>query len=619
MLGLLFTISGFIFILLMLLIYSSKSRTIKNNLSIKLFRLTIDFVIYMSISEFIMILVDHYTDIYWLRILFLKIHWLTGFLSLYFILLYLYCAAFNFKDHTFKSFIKEDKIMKYFTIGSIIYYIFFLVFPVKIDSIVDNYTPLPIIAMFTPYFICEYIILLKCILFNKETPKNIKNCVISFSIVFATLLVFQFIFSNISFWIIGVVFAVYIIYFINANPDLTLITEIDNLKESIDKSNRAKSDFLSNMSHEIRSPMNAILGFSETIINDEEFDQKRVLSDLNYINSSSKTLLEITKNILDISKIETGSDTIENKEYSLKEHILDWNGIVNTRLANKNIKYILNVDNDIPSKLYGDSTKIFQIVLNLLTNAIKYTEVGRISLNIEKNIVNNKTVNLKFTVSDTGFGIKDEDKPKVFEKFTRLDSATTNEIEGTGLGLVLTKRYAELMGGNLWFDSEFGAGSTFYFEIPQEIVDITPMGDINTIIQAQNDNGKTYLDCSNYKALIVDDDELNLNVTERLLKVYNFKIDKVDNGKDCVYKYKLGEDYDIIFLDDVMSGMTGVEVVGIIRKVVGYRQPIFVALTANAIADSKKMYIEKGFDDYIAKPIDTNELDRLINRYFNKK
>ena len=619
MLGLLFTIAGFIFILLMLLVYASKSRTIKDNLSVKLFRLTIDFVIYLSVTEFILVFVNSITEIYWIRLLFLKIHWVSGLICLYFVILYLYSESFNYRNYTFKLFLKNDKVIRYFSIASLVYFIIFLVFPVTIENIVDNYTPLPILLLFVPYYGAGYIVMFKYIILNKNVSKYIKKTIYIFTGAFLAIIVFQFIYTNISFWIIGVTFMVYIMYFLMANPDLILIEEIDNLKASIDKSNRAKSDFLSNMSHEIRSPMNAILGFSETILNDEEFDRQRTINDLNYINSSSKTLLEITKNILDISKIETGSDTIENKEYSLKEHILDWNGIVNTRLANKNIKYILNVDKEIPTRLYGDSTKVFQIVLNLLTNAVKYTEVGRITLNIEKTINNNKEVTLKFTVADTGFGIKEEDKPKVFEKFSRLDEATTNEIEGTGLGLVLTKRYAELMGGKLWFDSEFGAGSTFYFEIPQAVVDPTPMGDINTIIQAENTSGKNYLDCSQYKVLIVDDDELNLNVTERLLKVYNFKIDKVDNGKDCVYKYKLGEDYDIIFLDDVMSGMSGVEVVDIIRNVVGYRQPIFVALTANAIAESKKMYIEKGFDDYIAKPIDTNELDRLINRYCNKK
>jgi signal transduction histidine kinase/ActR/RegA family two-component response regulator len=614
MLGLLFTIAGFIFILLMLLVYVSKSRTIKNNLSIKLFRLTIDFVIYLSITEFIVVFVNSITEIYWIRLLFLKIHWVSGLICLYFVILYLYSESFNYRNYTFKLFLKNDKIVRYFSIASLVYFVIFLVFPVTIENIVDNYTPLPILLLFVPYYGSGYIVMFKYIILNKKVSKHIKNTIYTFTGVFLAIIVFQFIYTNISFWIIGVTFMVYVLYFFIANPDLILIEEIDNLKASIDKSNRAKSDFLSNMSHEIRSPMNAILGFSETILNDEEYDQQRTINDLNYINSSSKTLLEITKNILDISKIETGSDTIENKEYSLKEHILDWNGIVNTRLANKNIKYILNVDKEIPSKLYGDSTKVFQIVLNLLTNAIKYTEVGRITLNIEKTINNNKEVTLKFTVADTGFGIKEEDKPKVFEKFTRLDEATTNEIEGTGLGLVLTKRYAELMGGKLWFESEYRVGSKFYFEIPQRIVDNTPIGDINQTIEINE--SKKLKDFSNYRVIVVDDDMLSLKVTRRILEAYNLDIVTVSDAKECINAIKMDEHFDLILLDHIMNKMDGIEAFNIIKNLKVFCDiPPIIMLTANAIAGVKEMYLKEGFDGYLSKPIDINELDRLLNTY----
>ena len=409
----------------------------------------------------------------------------------------------------------------------------------------------------------------------------------------------------------------FVIYFLIENPDLRYIKEIDIMKNQIERSSRAKSDFLSNMSHEIRSPMNAIIGFSESILNDsEEYDASRTLNDLNHIKSSSKNLLDIINNILDISKIETGSDTIENKDYSLKNHIIDWTGIVDTRLGGKNIKFILEVDKDIPTKLNGDATKIFQIVLNILTNSVKYTEVGRIKMTINKELINNKTVKLKFKVSDTGFGIKKEDYDKVFQKFSRLDSAKTNEIEGTGLGLVLTKKYANLMGGDIWFESEYGAGTTFYFDVPQTIVDITPMGDINETIEVEA--SKTLLNCTNLKALVVDDDELNLKVTERLLKAYNFTVETSSSPEEVIYKIKQGEYYNIIFLDHVMPMIDGVELMKIIKGLRGYKIPPIVALTANAITGVRAYYLKEGFDEYISKPIDINELDKIINKYFNK-
>lgn len=206
----------------------------------------------------------------------------------------------------------------------------------------------------------------------------------------------------------------------------------------------------------------------------------------------------------------------------------------------------------------------------------------------------------------------------MFSKFTRLNNAVENEIEGSGLGLglVITKEYVESMGGRIWFETQYRVGSTFYIEVPQKIVDATTLGAAVATVKTQNSGEK--LDCSNYTALIVDDNNLNIKVAKRLLEGYKFKIDSVTAGKDCVYKIKEGTHFDIIFMDHMIPEMDGIETLHVLKKLDGYELPPITALTANAITGMKEMYLNEGFDDYLSKPINTNELDRIINRFFNK-
>ena len=369
----------------------------------------------------------------------------------------------------------------------------------------------------------------------------------------------------------------YFLYFNIENPDLEIISELENLKGEIEKSNKAKSDFLSNMSHEIRSPMNAIIGFSSTLLSDEEFDEDSVRSDIKNISNAGNSLLDIINNILDISKIESGKETLNMKEYSLASIIMELSSIIESRIGNNPIKFITDVDNNIPSKLYGDSTKIFQILLNILVNSVKYTEVGRIKLSVQSDTVMDK-VNLHIKVSDTGYGIKKDDYDKLFEKFSRLDTATEKEIEGTGLGLVITKKYVDLMGGKIWFESEYQVGTTFYVDITQKIVDKKPIGTVHEPIKEETK--LDYIDCSKYKVLIVDDNKLNLKVASRLLEAYKFNIEMVESGKECIYKVKEGNKYDMIFMDHMMPEMDGIETLHVIRKLKDYSIPPVVVLTS---------------------------------------
>ncbi|MBR4178391.1 MAG: response regulator [Bacilli bacterium] len=609
------SLSSFLVLILLILVYYSKKN--ESSLSSKFYRVLLFSCVLLLIFQILTYSLYSEGEITFYSKLFYKIYWLIGVEWAYITICYFIVFLNDTEEKSILLLIKKNKSFKIYLIFTIIF--IFVIFSIKIPvKNSDNYLFGLTSYLSAGYSVVTNFLILIPIFLNhgKYENEKIRN-VILVPVTLGIFFIFQIIFPTIIIMGLGYVVQIVLMYFMIENPDLKLIKKIDQLKTSVERSSKAKSDFLSNMSHEIRSPMNAIIGFSETILNEENYDLASVINDVNHIKSSSKTLLEIINNILDISKIETGSDTLEMKEYSLKNLIVDWTGIVDARLEGKNIKFILEVDKEIPNKLYGDSTKIFQVVLNILTNAVKYTEVGRIKMSISRTYDENRNLILHFKVSDTGFGIKEEDYDKVFQKFSRLDSAKTNEIEGTGLGLVLTKKYAELMGGSIWFESEYGAGTTFYFNVPQRIIDPTPMGDITESINEETN--KDLIDCSKYSVLIVDDDELNLKVTERLLGGYKFKIDKLSNPEECITRFKMGYHYDIVFLDHVMPRVDGIELVHVIKNLKGYYVPPVIALTANAITGVREMYLKEGFDEYLSKPIDINELDRIIEKYFKKQ
>ena len=449
---------------------------------------------------------------------------------------------------------------------------------------------------------------------NRKTTKPIyKTTIIAMIIEIHIALVFQIIYPTISISAIAIALQIYFLYFNVENPDLELISEIETAKNQIDRSSKAKTDFLSNMSHEIRSPMNAIIGLSESLVKGD-FDEESVKEDILNINQAGNNLLDIINNILDISKIETGQDTIDAKEYYLSNILAELKTIVESRIAAKPIKYIVDVNESVPNKLYGDSVKIFQVLLNILTNSVKYTEVGKIILSLRYEINNNDVI-LHFKISDTGYGIKKEDFDRLFEKFARLDIAVNKEIEGTGLGLLITKKYVDLMGGKIWFDSQYQVGTTFYIDLTQKVLDKTPLIAHQDSVEKKEID---YVDCSEFRVLLVDDNALNLKVAHKLLSKYNFKIDEVSSGMDCINKIKSNEIYHMIFLDHMMPEMDGIEVLHVLKDLSGYNIPPIVALTANAISGVKEMYLKEGFDEYLSKPINISELNKIILKYFSK-
>lgn len=613
--GLMLTIGSLLFIILLFIVYFSKQRflSIRN----KIYRYMLVIEIVLIVSEIIASLMAYYVDIEILNLSIYRIHWFTG--IIWFSLLYYYSLVFldnlqanNLIEIMFMN--KRTKIITAIFIASGLLY-FFVPFE-RIDGL--NVSYIPGAASYFVLAFCAFVVLMisfYTLKKAKQAPLRKKVSIWLMIIELLIIFILQLAFPNIGFSPIGAAVQMFFLYFNIENPDLKIISELETVKNEIEKSNKAKSDFLSNMSHEIRSPMNAIVGLSESLLNDPNFDLESAKADIKHISSAGNNLLDIINNILDISKIESGKETLDLREYSLGSILMELSSIIEARIADRPIKLIMEVDKNIPSKLNGDSTKLFQVLLNILTNAVKYTEVGKIKLMVMGD-VKDDFVTLHFKISDTGYGIKKEDYDKLFEKFSRLDTATQNEIEGTGLGLVITKKYVDLMGGKIWFESEYEVGTTFFVDVTQKIINSKKLGSIS---EPQGDDKEiSYTNCTGKKALIVDDNKLNIKVATRLLGPYNFDVDTVSSGKDCIYKIKEGTNYDIIFLDHMMPEMDGIEVLHVLRKLDGYNIPPVVALTANAITGMKEMYLKEGFDEYLSKPINVSELNKLIKKYFGK-
>ena len=394
------------------------------------------------------------------------------------------------------------------------------------------------------------------------------------------------------------------------------------LKDAADEAvqaTQAKSKFLAQMSHEIRTPINAVLGMNEMILRESEDEDIHEYSE--NIESAGKTLLALINSILDFSKIEDGKMDIVPVRYDTADLINDLINMISDKAEKKDLLLELQIDEQLPHSLYGDDVRIRQIIINLLTNAVKYTREGKVTLIIQRQDVTDgsEDIVLHVEVIDTGIGIRKEDMGKLFESFQRLDEEKNHNVEGTGLGISIVQCLLKMMGSSLEVESEYGKGSRFYFDLRQTVVDGTPVG--NNVIQRERvkKEEKGYLYAPDAEILIVDDNQMNLKVASGLLKRSGIKIDTALSGMESIEMVKKKQ-YDIIFMDHMMPEMDGIETMKALRmsEFLPMNTKIIV-MTANAIAGAKEQYLAEGFDDYLSKPIVVDGLEKILSEYLPKE
>ncbi len=391
--------------------------------------------------------------------------------------------------------------------------------------------------------------------------------------------------------------------------------EIIELKEAAEAASRSKSLFLANMSHEIRTPMNAIVGFNELIL--QKSKNSEILGYANDIKVSSNNLLSIINDVLDLSRIESGKMELNEVNYKLDELIKE--SVLNIKSAaeNKGLEFILDVDSNLPYGLYGDNAHIRNVLVNLLNNAVKYTPTGFVKFVVKLDDIRDDLVTIRFAIADSGIGIKESDIPRLFDEFEKFDTKKNSGVEGTGLGLAIVKGYAELLGGQIIVDSEYGLGSTFTFVVTQKVVCSDRLA--NCAIEAEEEEHtktRRKFKAPNARILITDDNEINLKVSSSLLRTYGIRVDTASSGREAIDACRT-EPYDIIFMDQMMPEMDGVEAMKRIRTLLdddNYKS-IIVALTANAISGVKEQMQREGFDDYITKPIDIAYMEKVLLKF----
>lgn len=605
---------GFCYSLVIMCLYFWKKKTkSERKLTTLFFTISVVFLVFLGILEFAclhsIINIDKhpvFTEVI------CRLHILADIVWTSIVLVYIYSATVN--ETVITNYTKVRRILG---VGLIVFdallYIFTFTLPIGFRAginpnymVINGYAMYPIFGLSLAGSIAAVIMLWK---YKKTNPKELNVPVVFFSIVFMFFAIIVFVFYYYRFNMIYLMY-VYLLtamFFTVESQDTKLLAQAEESRKEAENANKAKSDFLASISHEIRTPMNTILGFSQALLEEKHLDESTVKRDVRDIKEASGDLLELINNILDISRIESGKEKIETKEYRIEDLLLEINSITSAKVSRDVLDFKINVDGNLPTKFKGDSDKLYKILVNILANAISHTKFGSVSLDVGGAYVG-ENYKLSLIIANTGHEMTEAEFNRSFDDFS--EEGTSIGTDSVKLGLIVAKRLIELMNGSIDFRNEKGKGTRYLISIDQVVIDDMKVGAISF------DNSgvveRKLLDLSGKKALVVDDNMVNIKLALRLLEQFNLNLSSTSNGRDCIEMVK-NNDYDIIFLDHMMPDLDGIATVHILRDD-GCTAPI-IALTANSYTGSRDRYISEGFTDYLSKPFKYKDLHKILEKY----
>ena len=608
-------IVGLTFSVIILCLYFWKKRAnVEGTLTTLFYRFLVIFLVILGFYEIVCVVsMANASSHPILNVILCRIHILLDIIWAAVFMVYIYSVTRNKKDDLME-YIKSRRVLAMvIVVAVIITYIASCMLNVTYHSAVNpNFFVIGGPALYPVYVIAGVgciaitIIMLK---FKNTLVKNLRFPVIYFVVLFAFLVAIEFIFFD---YRVNYIYFVFCflhmgMFFTIESQDKRLLTQVENGRKEAEIANKAKTEFLSNISHEIRTPMNTILGFSQALLEENKLTEDIVKRDAVNIREASANLLELINNILDISRIESGKEIIDTKDYKLEDLLMEVNSIIFSKISKDVLEFKINVDPNIPTMYNGDSNKLYKILINVLLNAITHTKFGSVSLDVGGAYVGD-SFKLSFVISNNGHEMTEAEFNKSFEDFAE-GTSTNSAVDSVKLGLIVAKRLIEIVDGTIDFKNEKGKGTRYIISIDQKVIDDMRIG--NLFIENKFSDGKVY-DFSNKRVLVVDDNKINLKLAERLLSQFNMNIKTAENGKECIDLVK-DNSYDIILLDHMMPELDGVATVHILRES-GITTPV-IALTANSYTGSKDNYIKEGFTDYLAKPIRYKDLYRLLAKY----